>query len=182
MSATLESRIAFLLAAMIPLFQAGSARAQKVDAESRAIPFLLQTGETFTTDDGLPHNTVRSLCVRNDAVWVGTDAGLALLEHGRWKSWTRFDQDRSAPCPPITAIDVDPQTKDVWLGTWGQGIIRKTAERFDRFDQLNSGLAGNLVFDLVFAHGRVWAVTNGGISAFDPATGEWDLYLQLDAD
>lgn len=167
-----------LLAAVFGVWQATCGRAETNSEESFAFPVAPQDWETFTTLDGLPHNSIRALCVHDDAVWVGTDAGLAVLEDQRWKSWARLDPDGMIPFPAVSAIDVDPRTADVWIGTWGEGIIRQTAGRFDRFDQFNSGLAGNLVFDLVFVSGRVWAATNGGISSFDPVTGVWGLYLQ----
>ncbi len=128
---------------------------------------------TFTTGDGLPHDSIRAISVFGDRVWVGTDGGLAAFDGGEWKSWTRSD---GLPVDTVSAIELDPETHDAWLGTWGAGLVRFSGGRFDRFDQLNSGLAGDLVFDVAVFQGRVWAATSGGISAFEAFTNTWELY------
>ena len=146
------------------------------------LPFVYQNWETFTTRDGLPSDSIRAIHVSGDRVWVGTDGGLAVFDRGGWTSWTHLDSETRVPLAAIWAIDVDDRTRDVWLGTWGEGIIRLSAGRFDRFGQTNSGLAGNLVFDLLIADGQVWVATNGGISSLDPISGTWDLHLERRVD
>src|SRR3972149_1067551 len=64
----------------------------------------------------------------------------------------------------VSAIAVDEDTREVWVGTLGDGLFRCSGGRCDRLDQLNSGLAGNVVFDVAVARGRTWAATNGGLS------------------
>jgi len=136
-------------------------------------PLVYAKWETFTTQNGLPDNSIRVIRAVDGAVWVGTEGGLALYDGRNWKSWTQSDGMAS---PVVTAIDVDTITGDVWLGLWGRGLARFSAGRFDTFDQFNSGLAGDLVFAVRFSRGRVWAATNGGVSLFDPTKDTWDLY------
>ncbi len=143
------------------------------------LPFVYTTWRTFTTADGLPDDKIRVVRVWGDKVWVGTEGGLALFKEGVWESWTSKD---GLPWPSISAIDVSPKTEDVWLGTWGGGLVRFTGGRFDRFDQLNSGLAGNLVFAVLVDGDRIWAATNGGISSFDTRSGTWSLHTARRAD
>jgi branched-chain amino acid transport system substrate-binding protein len=145
-------------------------------------PFIYSSWETFTARDGLPDDHVRAIHVCGDRVWVGTEAGLAVCEAGAWTAWTHLDREKRVPLGVISAIAVDPRTQDAWLGTLGRGLVRFSAGRFEPFDQINSGLAGNLVFDSTVRDGRVWAATNGGISSFDPLRGTWDLYLERRAD
>lgn len=133
----------------------------------------------FTVDNGLPDDFIRAVHVAADQVWVGTDGGLALRSDGTWKRWTQED---GLPWPAIQAIDVDEQTQEVWLGTWGGGLVRFSGGRFDQFDQRNSGLAGDLVFDVLVEGGRVWAATNAGLSAFDPIADTWDTHFPRSAD
>ena len=142
-------------------------------------PSVYRTWRTFTTDDGLPDASIRVIRVVDGDVWVGTDAGLARRNDDGWSSWTAAD---GLPEAPVSAIEIDPRTGDLWLGTWGGGLLRFTGGRFDRFTQFNSGLAGDLIFDLAVADGRVWTAGNGGVNAFDPVTGTWDLYLETRAD
>jgi ABC-type branched-subunit amino acid transport system substrate-binding protein len=61
-------------------------------------------------------------------------------------------------------------------------LVRFSGGRFDLFDQRNSGLAGDLVFDVAAKDGLVWAATNGGISCFDPSESRWELYFEQRAD
>lgn len=135
--------------------------------------------QIYTTNDGLPHNRIRAIKVDEGRVWVGTDGGLALREQGRWRSWTVQD---GLSAPVISAIDIDGATGEIWLGTWGSGLLRFSGGRFDRFDQMNSGLSGNLIHAVAVFGGRVWVATNSGLSAFDGATGVWDLHLPRRAD
>ncbi|RME38769.1 MAG: hypothetical protein D6788_06775, partial [Planctomycetota bacterium] len=135
--------------------------------------------QRITSRGGLPDDSVRAIAFASGAVWIGTDGGLAQWDGGRWIAW---QADRDLPARAIHAIAYDEATNTLWLGTWGDGLLRSTAERFDRFDQINSGLAGNLVFDVAFYDGRVWAATNAGLSVYDPSTDAWDLHFARRAD
>jgi len=141
-------------------------------------PSVYRTWRTFTAREGLPDASIRAIRVIDGEVWVGTDAGLARRQSDGWRSWTAAD---GLPEAPITAIDFDPRTGDLWLGTWGGGLVRFTGGRFDRFTQFNSGLAGELIFDVAVVDGRIWIAGNGGISVFEPMAGKWDLYLEMRA-
>jgi ABC-type branched-subunit amino acid transport system substrate-binding protein len=149
------------------------------DGEAAGQTRVYTTWRTFTTRDGLPHNSIRAIRVFEDQVWVGTADGLAMREGQSFRSWTRKD---GLPARVISAIDVDPVTRDVWLGTWGWGLVRFTAGRFDQFDQMSTGLAGNLVFDVVVDGDRVWAATNAGVSLFDVRHDTWELFFARRAD
>lgn len=142
-------------------------------------PGVYRDWQTFTTRDGLPDNGVRAIAVAGERVWVGTDGGLALYEKGTWQSWTEHD---GLPWPAISAVDVSAKTGDVWLGTWGGGVVRFSAGRFDSFTQSNSGLAGDLVFAIVAEGDRIWVSTTGGISVLDTLSGDWKLHFERRAD
>ncbi|MEK7731654.1 MAG: ABC transporter substrate-binding protein [Planctomycetota bacterium] len=135
-------------------------------------PLVYTAWRNIGVREGLPNDSIRSVRVVDDQVWVGTDGGISRLERGEWKSWTAAD---GLPPYPISAIDLDPETRDLWLGTWGGGIVRFTAGRADHFNQFNSGLAGDLIFDVV-VDGRVWAATNGGLCVFNPLADAWELH------
>jgi hypothetical protein len=154
----------------------GTACALAADLDS---PLVYTNWQTVGVQEGLPHDSIRAVRVWGNEVWVGTDGGLARLDGTRWKAWTPAD---GLPPYPISAIDIDPETRDLWLGTWGGGLARFTAGRCDIFNQFNSGLAGDLIFAVVIADGRVWAATNGGLSAFDPLADSWELYHPRRAD
>ncbi len=143
-------------------------------AVAQTDPIQLTTWTTYTKADGLAGNAIRDILVTEDAVWVGGEGGLSVRRGETWKQWTKKD---GLPARTITAIDIDPLTRDVWLGTWEYGLVRFSAGRFDRFDQINAGLAGNLIFDVAVFQNRVWAATNAGVSVFDPAKNNWDVHF-----
>ncbi|MHC4768628.1 MAG: ABC transporter substrate-binding protein [Planctomycetota bacterium] len=142
-------------------------------------PVVYDGWQTYTTGNGLPDDRILAVRVAGDGVWVGTAGGLARFENGSWTTWTADDRQ---PLPAISAIDLDPRSHDVWLGTWGGGLVRFTGGRFDRYSQLNSGLAGNLVFAVAVTGDRVWAATNGGLSSFSVNSDTWDLHFERRAD
>lgn len=137
-------------------------------------PLVFTQWTTFRSQaDGLPNDRIRSLRTDGSGLWVGTMGGVASYADGQWKTWK---EEHGAPRTPVRAIDVAPDTGDVWLGTWGEGLYRFSSGRFDRFDQINSGLPGNLIFSLMWFDGAVWAATNGGLSMYHPLREEWRVF------
>jgi len=154
-----------------------SVRLAEVTPSDPTVDFL--TWQLFTMRDGLPSDRIGAIRVFDEQVWIGTDRGPALRQQDTWTTWTSDDR---LPWPSISAIAVAKDTQDVWMGTWGGGLVRLTGGRFDVFDQMNSGLAGNFVFAVEVLNGRVWAATNAGLSVFDPVGDEWELLAQRRAD
>ncbi|MBI5865244.1 MAG: hypothetical protein HZB38_12185 [Planctomycetes bacterium] len=152
---------------------------QANSAAGQDVPPVYRTWRVYTVRDGLPSDRVSALRFWNDELWVGTGGGLARFKAGVWKSWPTPDDE---PPATITGIDIDPDTHDVWFGTLGGGLLRMSAECMSRFTQLNSGLAGDLVFAVAVADKRIWAATNGGVSAYDPVREQWELFAERRAD
>ncbi len=168
-----------VVAAGIVLLFAVPRSAVAGERSTAADPLFYDTWEHFTTGDGLPHDSIRAIHVAQPHVWVGTEGGLARFDGRTWKSWTKKD---GLGCSTVMAIDVDPRTDEVWIGTWGGGLVRFSAGRFDRFSQLNSGLAGDLIFDVCIAAGRIWVATSAGLCVYDPVADEWVLHFARRAD
>jgi len=138
--------------------------------------------EVFTVRDGLPDDGISEIHIDGETIWVGTDAGLAISARPGWRSWRTFDADPHLGPPAVSRICIDARTHDAWIGTWGWGLYRCSAGRFERFDQLGSGLAGDIVFAVAAGSGRVWVATNGGLSSFEPRSGTWSLCGERGAD
>lgn len=143
---------------------------------TRSMPLYSQW-RTFTSRDGLPSD--KAHCVRVDGarVWIGTDAGLACYEGGRWRTYTVAD---GLAHPVVLAIDVSPRTGDVWIATLG-GLNRWSAGRFDKFDQFNSGLANDVVYGVACEGDYVWAATASGASRLNTRTGQWHIFNEKSA-
>lgn len=152
---------------------AAQAMTDRVAADVRdARPAVLSRWEVFTHADGLPHDSIGTITIAENEVWVGTDNGIAV-----WNENTR--QMREVELEPrefpVSAITIDPVSHDAWVGTLGGGLLRLTGGRCDRFDQRNSGLAGDIVFAVAVQRDDVFAATNGGLSVYHPLDDEWDL-------
>jgi ligand-binding sensor domain-containing protein len=128
--------------------------------------------ENFTVANGLPNDRVYSVCVDGDRVWAGTDDGLALYENGKWKVFTTAD---GLAHRAVLYVTVDKRTHDVWLATMG-GLSRYSAGRFDTFNQLNSGLANDVVYSVSVQGDSVWVATAAGANRFNTRTGEWSFF------
>jgi ligand-binding sensor domain-containing protein len=81
----------------------------------------------------------------------------------------------------VSAIDVDTETGDVWLGLFGGGLARLSGGRFDHWHQLNSGLVNDVVYGVAVENDHVWAATTAGASRLDTVTGEWTVFTEKNA-
>ena len=133
--------------------------------------------QNFTKKHGLPSNKVFSVRVDEDRIWAGTDSGLALLEDGEWKTFTKED---GLAHNGVLGLDVSPVTGDLWIATLG-GLNRYSAGKFDTYTQFNSGLANDVVYQVVCDGKDVWVATGGGASRLDTYTGEWSIFTERNA-
>ena len=137
-----------------------------------AAPPFYDTWQTFTTSDGLPSDKVMCVLATDDAVWVGTDHGLARWYEGEWSSYMRSD---GLAHDAVMCLAQDPDSGDIWIGTLG-GLTRYSAGRFDTFTQLNSGLVNDVVYGVTVHRGEVWAATAAGTSRYEIAAKRWSIY------
>jgi sugar lactone lactonase YvrE len=161
---------------------------------------------TYTTDDGLADNDVRSIAVSPDgALWFGTRDGVSRFD-GR--TWTTYTTDDGLVDKIVKSIAVAPDGA-LWFGTSG-GVSRfdatlwfgtslltdtpvpatipippsPTPQPVPRFDwtsyTVDDGLADNDVMSIAMApDGVLWFGTwGGGVSRFDGQT--WTTYTTDD--
>ncbi len=132
---------------------------------------------SYTTADGLPSNKVFTVRVVDGRVWIGTDKGAAYLEDGRWHHVGVAD---GLAHPVVLAVEGDPETGDVWIGTLG-GLNRWSVGRMETFNQFNSGLVNDVVYGVTVENGRVWVATAAGIARLDSRTGTWSIFNEQNA-
>lgn len=133
---------------------------------------LFSRWETLGTAHGLPTEKVLAVVVDGDLVWAGTEKGLVLVENGKVQA---LGVEDGLPFPVVTALALDETNGDLWVGTMG-GLARLSAGRFDVFDQLNSGLANDVIYGIAVDAGKVWVATAAGLSVFDPGADSWEIY------
>ncbi len=77
----------------------------------------------YTTDDGLPHDVGYQILEDKEGyLWIGTDNGLARFDGNKFKTYG----DAEGLTNPFTidmAITID---QEFYIGTWGNGIFKKT--------------------------------------------------------
>lgn len=164
-----------LLAAAVPLL------AQTLAKSDQELPFVYTKWKHFTVEDGLPNDHIFSVKVDGPRVWVGTEDGLALIDKPSGTVVKTWKEEDGLPWRAVTAIEVDPNTGDVWLGLFGGGLARLSGGRFDHWHQLNSGLVNDVVYGLAIEHENVWVATTAGASRYDTRTGEWAIFTEKNA-
>ncbi len=138
---------------------------------------LFGTWRTFTTEDGLPDDKCYTVRIDGDRVLVGTHHGLGVYENGKWKTYTTED---GLAHNGIVSIDVSALTGDVWIGTLG-GLNRWSGGKFETFNQFNSGMPNDLVYN-VYCYGKdVWMATGGGAGQYDTQSKEWQIFTEQNA-
>ena len=148
-------------------------------AGDMALPPIYTHWQTFYAGrDGLPNDHIFALKSDGEKLWVGTEGGLALYENKSWKSWT---EESGLPWNVIMGIDVSEKTGDVWLASFGGGLIRFSGGRFDQFTQFNSGLVNDVVYGVAVSGDEVWTATAAGVSSYNTITGEWKIFNEKNA-
>ena len=149
-------------------------------AADPGLPYVYTNWEHLTLQEGLPNEHIFAVRAAKDCVWLGTENGLARYDKKtpKIKSWLEKD---GLPWRVVTAIDVNPNTGDVWLGLFGGGLARFSGGRFDHFTQLNSGLVNDVVYAVAVEGDNVWCATTAGASRYNTVTDKWDIFTEKNA-
>ncbi len=169
---------AFITLMTFGIVSMGFTRSEKSSdgKESNSVP-VYGNWKNFTKENGLPGNKTYAVRVDGDRVLVGTHEGLAVYEDGKWTTYTTED---GLSHNGVIAIDVSKLTGDVWLGTMG-GLTRWSGGKFEIYDQLNSGMANDLVYSVTCDGKDVWVATGGGAGKLDTYTKEWQIFTEENA-
>ncbi|HQU85639.1 MAG TPA: two-component regulator propeller domain-containing protein, partial [Pyrinomonadaceae bacterium] len=122
--------------------------------------------DSWTTDNGLPQNSVRKILQTSDGyIWLTTLDGLARFDGVRF---TVFNKSNTKELPSNRFINLFADTDDtLWVSTEDQGIVRYRNGVFRTFTTAD-GLPSNQVLELIKeADGSYTAITNVGSAKFD---------------
>jgi len=145
-------------------------------SEAMAMP-VYGNWKNFTTKDGLPSDKVYTVRIDGDRVLAGTHDGLAVYEKGKWKTYTTED---GLAHNGVVSIDIDKLTGDVWIATLG-GLNRWSAGKFETFNQFNSGMPNDLVYNVFCDREHIWVATGGGAGHYNTFTKEWEIFTEMNA-
>jgi ligand-binding sensor domain-containing protein len=132
----------------------------------------------YTIEDGLPSNKVNCVKVDGDRILVGTDKGLAIMEDGEVTSV--FKEEDGLAHHNVVSIDISSMTGDIWIGTMS-GLNRFSAGEFETFNQFNSGMPNDVVYQVYCVDKYVWVATGGGAGCLDMYTKQWKIFTEHNA-
>ncbi len=144
---------------------------ETVETSSRSTP-VYGNWQVFTSEDGLPSDKVNTVKIDNNRILAGTDRGLAVFENNEW---TIYAPEDGLAHRNVLTIDVDEANGDVWIGTMN-GLNRWSAGVFERFDQFNSGLVNNVIYEVSVDGRYVWIATAAGANRYDTYTRQWIIF------
>jgi signal transduction histidine kinase/ligand-binding sensor domain-containing protein len=122
--------------------------------------------ETWTTERGLPGDTVRAVTQTRDGyLWVATQAGLARFDGVRFHVFSKQNEPafRSNECNVL----LEGRDGSLWVGTIGGGLLRYREGRFDvygRAEGLPTDVVNGLYED---REGRLWVTSYEALTLFD---------------
>jgi len=147
-----------------------------VSAQTQStLPRLHVRLEKWTTEDGLPGETVKSIIQTRDGyLWIGTQAGIARFDGVKF---TVFDQNnvkelRGTEC----SVLLEGRGGELWIGTIGGGLTKYEGGKFTTFGQAE-GLASDAVNGLyedrsrrlfITSYGKVTVRENGRFTIVNP--------------
>ncbi len=123
--------------------------------------------DVWTTDNGLPQNSVYSIIQTRDGyIWLTTFGGLVRYDGVRF---TVFDKSNAGlPSSRFTALFEDAAGA-LWAGTEKNGVVRYSGGVFTTYSAAD-GLPSNKVRVVgADTNGDVWVYTDGGIARWDGA-------------
>jgi ligand-binding sensor domain-containing protein len=127
----------------------------------------------YTTKDGLPNDTILSLCLDSQGtLWIGSVSGAACFKEGRF-----FIPEAFTDVVNVGSIAED-RAGGIWLGT-SIGPMRYSNGQLTRFGRQDGLVALACVGMHIDSEGTVWIATqNGGLSRY--SGDRFFTYLQRD--
>lgn len=120
----------------------------------------------WTTEDGLPQNTVRHLLQTRDGyLWIGTGYGLARFDGVQIKDYTA---ELMIADPDSIRVEDLAEDRDgtLWIRT-AHGFISHRRGRFEHFSILGTPLDGRIQTMRARAEGGLWLGTWDGLKHFE---------------
>jgi signal transduction histidine kinase/ligand-binding sensor domain-containing protein len=125
--------------------------------------------DSWTADNGLPQNVIRSVCQTPDGyLWLATFDGLVRFDGVRFITFNKSN---------TTGLNGNRFTSlfctaagDLWAATEGSGVVHYHGRHFQSYSILD-GLLSNAVSGLASDdHGNIWALAEGAIHRWDSAS------------
>ncbi len=139
---------------------------------------IYDTWTHYTTGNGLPSDKINCVKADGDRIWIGTDKGLAIMEGNRITEV--YHKEDGLAHNNVVSLEVSQTTGDVWIGTMG-GLNRYSAGKFETFNQFNSGMPNDVVYQVYCVDKYVWVATGGGAGSYDIYNKKWEIFTEQNA-
>lgn len=132
-------------------------------SRSGAVRLLDNKVKVFTENDGLESELLRDVVEGlGGTIWVATSKGIGVYDGVKWAFPQQGHLNRKA-----SALARDPEGR-IWIGS-DAGVMEVVNETKRHFIGTRTGLLDDQVLNLmVDLRGRVWALTQKGISVIEP--------------
>ena len=120
--------------------------------------------DSWTTDNGLPQNAVRSIARTSDGyLWIGTYEGLARFDGVEFTSFN-LGNTKEMKSNYVRAL-IEDKKGNLWIGIDGGGLVRYSDKKFYYYSEAE-GFKGNIVISLFEdSAGNIWIGSeDGGLS------------------
>ena len=128
-----------------------------------------------TNNSEMPSNMARTILFEDTGkIWIGTTAGLAIIENNTWDVQT-FETE-GVFSNNIKKIIQKPNNQGVYIGTLNGGFYYWDGNIFNYWNNTNSGLTDNTINDFVFDSVNNFIITSpsAGLEVYTEA-GNWVL-------
>jgi PAS domain S-box-containing protein len=117
--------------------------------------------DVWTTDSGLPQNSILSLAQTPDGyLWMGTEVGLVRFDALEFKTFDKENQ------PALHANEIDALLVDhngvLWIGSRGGGLSRLQNGHFEHFSNSPALMSASVQSIYEDKAGVLWIGTDGG--------------------
>src|SRR5437763_15470449 len=132
-------------------------------ADDRAKAIGQYVHNSWSTDNGLPQNSVQNLLQTRDGyLWMGTEEGLVRFNGAQFMVFNK-DNTEVMKHNDIRAL-FEERAGNLWVGTFSGGALRYRNGEFRSYT-VRDGLSNNFVNCILQAQrGRLWFGTNGGLN------------------
>ncbi|XOV87547.1 MAG: two-component regulator propeller domain-containing protein [Pseudomonadota bacterium] len=130
----------------------------------------------------LPSDLVNTIFEWNRTLFVGTDAGTAVIDSAR-SSVTLHPASKNLAVRVITEFN-----GKLWMGTHSEGLLvfdplTRRTQHYANDPDNNASLPGNLIRDLLVDHrGKLWVATDSGLAELIADDGEFVVFRNDPAD
>jgi ligand-binding sensor domain-containing protein/signal transduction histidine kinase len=143
-------------------------RAGRLLVGGRGLLILRGTEATYyTSNESLADNSIRTIRQTTDgALWIGTISGLRKLDHGI--NGDPFLTPKILSGANISVL-LESRRGELWIGAYGQGLMRFQSGRIIRFSAPSSLPHNNVLALFEDGEDNVWVGTQGGMLRLSPS-------------